>query len=107
LERFKKGRYIAHLLLRHVLTDRRRERAMSGFRDSKRTQAFLSPFGPDPAALRIAQTSHDRAKSSRHTTSHALVRHTHTALKQQLLDIDRLRLKRKYQRTAQLTIASG
>ncbi|CAB3806282.1 hypothetical protein LMG28688_06323 [Paraburkholderia caffeinitolerans] len=25
---------------------RRRERAMSGFRDSKRTQAFLSSFGP-------------------------------------------------------------
>jgi len=31
---------------------RERERRMRGFRDPERTQAFLSSFGRDPAALR-------------------------------------------------------
>jgi transposase-like protein len=35
---------------------RERERRMRGFRDPKRTQAFLSSFGPDPPALRAQAT---------------------------------------------------
>jgi putative transposase len=42
---------------------RRRERQMCGFRDTRRTQAFLS-WRPDPAVLRVAQTSNECAISS-------------------------------------------
>ena len=43
---------------------RRRERQMCSFRDARRTQASLSCFGRDPAALRVAQTSNERGMSS-------------------------------------------
>ncbi|BCG04719.1 hypothetical protein PPGU19_092870 (plasmid) [Paraburkholderia sp. PGU19] len=46
---------------------RRRERQMCGFRDARRTQAFLSCFRPDPAALRVTQTSDERGMSPLHT----------------------------------------
>jgi putative transposase len=47
---------------------RRRERQMCGFREARRTQAFLSCFWPDPAALRVAQTSDERGMSSCRTS---------------------------------------
>jgi transposase-like protein len=40
----------------------RRERQMCGFRDARRTQAFLI-FQPYPTALRVAQTSDERGMS--------------------------------------------